>query len=385
MNAILTNVPRLDSSGGGHAGLIDVRQFGTPYGCGPGGQLTAFPKLGAEITARQDATIAKVAEFYRDRWRSEPGFEDRYVQDAATDFVTSGLKRLLGPGEDVRRDEYDWLFVARNGRTPVIPSRQTLPPGYRTSAYHVRAHTGQAQFVDPNDVASLQRAGYNVEEKEYGASYYGIAWAEAVPESWEADILGEDLRAEREFGATLALDLFQESVSSFGNAAREIPGAFTQGDALVVGGGVDFATTTVSAEDMLRRMAYWDQLYKRANKVRASGVVMPEASRIEMQNTFFGTGGEGPSVWERAMDQLPWLANATYTERLNLANADGTAARWMLYSSNDRDFFIEHTPTMIFGPFPNRMEMEWVALRRIGGIVSKKPERSMYIDFEPAP
>lgn len=381
MNAILQAVPRLDAGGVVDAGVINESMMGS---ASLNRGLVSFSKLGPEL-ARTDSAIARLSPYFAQRWQHDPNFRPKVAQDAAADFVTSGLRKFLGNGEDIRRGEdQPWLFVPRPGRPSVLPSRQTLEPGWRSGAYRVREQVGQAQFLDPNDVRSLQRADYNVEEKEYKAVYYGIAWGYTIPETWESDLLGEDLLGERQAAAAEAMDRFRENVSAWGNSAREIPGMFTLGDALLATGGQQFASGGPDAQQMLERISYFDQLYKRANGgMSPTAAVIPEDDRIAMQITYFGTGGEGPSVWERATDMHPWLNNAVFTENLNLGNADANASRWVLYSQNERQLFVEHTDTMVFGPFQNFMELVFINIRRIGGVVNKKPERVMYVDFTP--
>lgn len=409
MNMQINWVPRLDAENKGIAGIIDPKHLTGAGVVRKNGRLVhRFDSLDEQVHDGRK-TGRKMVRMLHARWQDNEGYDrldaasaethrhygfdpglkiPQVVFDAATDFVSSGLKKFLGPGEDVRRgDEDPFIFVPRPGSPAIIPSRRTLEPGHRSLAFRVREPVGQATFLEPNAVSGLQRANYNVEEKEQRAHWYGIMWGYNLPETWEADVLGEDILGEREFAANYALDLFREQVSGWGDADRKIPGYFSVDGALRVLGGQQFSGAPgPSAEQMLTRLATWEQAFKRANGRRKPlGGVASELERIAMQNTYFT--GTAISAWDKAIGareeqgQFPWLANIEWDERLNLGNAAGDAARWALHGGNDRESFIEHTETMLFGPFQVYMEIVFVMLRRIGGVVAKRPERFMYVDM----
>ena len=412
MNVNLNFFPRLDGDNS-QAAVINPKALGSASAVRSGRlTVTRFANLGTQIARTDSAARAMTLSMHK-RWSQLDGYDKLEVAspeqhrhfkinpamqipkvsfDAATDFTTSGLKKFLGPGEDITRGDDDpMIFVPRPGSPAVIPSRQTLEPGYRTLAYKVREPVGQAQWTDPNSVRGLQRAQYLVEEKEQRAHYYGISWGYSIPETWEADILDEDLLGDRERSANYALDLFRESVSGWGDTDRKIQGYFTVDAALRVLGGEQFSSGNVSAEQMIQRIMIWEQAFKRANGNRKpTGGVVADSERIAMQTTYFGLGGEGPSVWDRCVGYgdktglFPWMANLVFDERLNDASRSGAAARWCFHGGSDRESYIEHTETMLFGPFEDFMDQRFIMLRRMAGIVAKRPERFMYVDMAPS-
>lgn len=340
-------------------------------------------RLGRELAETGHAK-AKMAAFYRDRWR-KAGYDvpEQKVQDAATDFVTSRLQRLLGPAEAVTRgDDKQYLFVPGRAERLVCESRSLLAPGQRSAAYEVRQPTGQAMWVDPNDTRSLQRAGSVVEEKEYKAHWYGIRYGVNIPETWEQQYTNQNLEQDRANSAVLAMDEFREQVSTWGDEDRKVAGFMNIDGAPLVLGGQSFSSGAISAEDMLLRIGQWEQLYIRANNQRPpSGMVAPHGDRVAMMNARFT--GTSDSAWKVGVEQYPWMANAIWDERLALANEAGTSGRWALYTSNPSNLYIEHLETMVFGPFEYEMDTSFVLLRRHGGVIAKKPEMVMYVDFTP--
>ena len=412
MNAKISWIPRLDGDNHVAAGVLDPKKLGRVSSVLKGRRtVTTFSSLGQQIH-RSDSVTRTMALSLHKKWGANDGYDrlqaatperhrkyglnpglqiPKVAFDAATDFVSSGLKKFLGPAEDITRGDDDpMIFVPRAGSPAVIPSRQTLEPGYRTLAYKVREPVGQAQWTDATSVKGLQRANYNVEEKEQRAHYYGISWGYNIPETWEADILDEDLLGDRERSANYALDLFRESVSGWGDVDRKVQGYFTVDAALRVGGGQQFSSGSVSAEQMIQRLMTWEQAFKRANGGKKPlGGVVADSERIAMQTTYFGLGGEGPSVWDRCVGYgdkaglFPWMKNIAFDERLNNASRFGPAARWCFHGGNDRESYIEHTETMLFGPFEDYMEQSFVMLRRMAGLVAKRPERFMYVDMLP--
>ena len=312
------------------------------------------------------------------------GQDDRKVQDSAENFVTSSLSRVLGAAENVRRPTLPLLFVPGPGRKVVLASRNLVKPGLRTIEYEVRAQTGQAQWVDPASTRELQTADFVGERKIHGADYSGIRYGYTTPETWEDDILGGDMIGEREASAMQALDNFEESVSGWGAADRNIPGLLNYGSALLVVGGQFFASGSVTAIEMLRAIGSWESMYSRANgDLKPDGAIIPEADRVIMATTFLPNTLQ--SAWERAMILYPWMANSSSTNRLNSNAGSGPGkfgyGRWVLYNNDPLHTYFENTPSMVFGPFIDEMRMSFVVLRRHGGLVAKLPERIVNVDF----
>jgi hypothetical protein len=305
--------------------------------------------------------------------------------DAVTDFTTSALELLL-TGAPIRRGmDGEFIFVPGRAATPVLPSRSTLPNGVRNTAYPVLGHTGQAQWANPEDTRSLPFVGTAREKKILKAEYYGIAYRTNTVLDWEHARMGVNDRAEKQNAANYELDKFQEQVDSWGNNAMGIPGAFSLGDANIVEMGVEFSGFGVAEEDMVRRIRLIQDHYKRLNGgALPEFVVLPGDDVAAMQESWFGTGNEGPSVWDRAVSRFGWLNNAQLTDRLADGSPSG-GSRWMLGRQNPDELFFEMSETMVFGPFQDRMNFDFIVLRRTGGAVSKRPERVTYADFTPTP
>jgi hypothetical protein len=387
MSALFPFIPRVDSAGTSRAGLIDVNQIGggnVQFRLDAKGryQVTEFGKLGIEIGHSSAVAKQHIAHRLMLAW---PGCDQKKAQDAAADFVTSGLNVVLGAGEDVIRPTARTLFVPGPGMTPVIPSRNLLEPGLRTNSFKIRQRHGQAQWVAPEAIGrELNRAGFMDEEERRGAEYYAIAWGYSIPSTWEGKFLGVDPQFENQMAATEALDDFRERVSLWGDAEKKLSGFATLDGAGLILGGQQFSSTVPTAIQMMQRIAEFEQQFMDLNgNMKPTAAMAPDSDRYAMQNTYFGTGSEGDSVWKRALEQYPWFANMTWSNDLMLANEAGTGSRWILYIQDPKNLYIEHTDTMLFGPFTEYLNFTFVALRRHGGVVSRMPERVMYVDFTP--
>jgi hypothetical protein len=257
-----------------------------------------------------------------------------------------------------------------------------MTPGWRTVSYRVEAPTGQAQWTDPSNVRKLGHVDFLETKKEHKAAYYGVKYSYTVPELWEANKLGVDVISKRADIATLVLDKFRERTTGWGDSNLAIPGLFTLGDALLANGGAPFSGGTVTAVNMMRILQAINDLYFRANdEMPPTDAIIPRADISAMKQTFFDNNNIGQSVWERARGEFEWIRNARETERLSTGSPSGNP-RWVLWSSDSPDeLYNEHTETLVFGPFQDYMNVEFVLLRRQGGIVSKRPERVLYIDF----
>lgn len=377
MNAIIKDFPRIDR--GQTAQVMDLSALGSPRRDGAG--RVQLGSLGTELASDAQAR-AKIARVFGSRWSMDA--QDKKVQDAAANFVTNGLRQVMGPQEDVvRGSDSRFIFVPRPNRPLALPSRNLLDPGARSNAYRIRERQGSAQWVTPSaGLRDLPRSSYSTEEKDNGAEWYAAAWGYSLPDEWQANLLNEDLLGELQMAATEALDIMREQVSGWGDIGKKLPGMFRLGDALLVFGGTRFSAGSVAAIDMLRKLAHVDLVYQNANdEMQATRLIAPISDKVAMQTTYFGDASVGDSVWARATEMFPWLQNAIWTRRLATANAAGNAPRWVLYTDDPSKLYIEHTETMLFGPFPDMMDQVFIMLRRHGGVVNKIPERVMYVDF----
>lgn len=335
------------------------------------------PELGS-----LDVAVPRIAAHLMDRARKDGG-EDKYspmqARKDAEDFATSTLTQIMSPNENVRRgEEKPYLFVPSRGPV-LIPSRQTLDIGATAGQYQVRMPTGQAQWTTLEDGPSLQNAGSVGDSMNYTAHWYGIAYRWSEPETWSQKFTRVDYQQEREAAAVLALDDFQEQVSSWGDSTKSVTGAFTMGNSPLILGGLAFSTG-VAAADQVLAFSSWVAMFSRANGKRVpSGAIVPTSDMIAMKNTYFT--GTGITAWDQIIKNHPWMSNAVEADNLMLGNAAGTGPRWVFMARDPMKMHLEHTDTMVFGPFVKDLTTYFYLIRRHGGLIAKMPEMLFYVDF----
>jgi hypothetical protein len=304
--------------------------------------------------------------------------EEQSRQDAE-DFATSRLTQLMGPASDVRRGEgKPYMFVASKGEE-LIPSQQTLDIGARVGQYNIRALTGQAQWTNLEDLATLQNADFVGDVGDYKAHWCGIAKRISIPETWSEKFTRVNTDQERTNAAMMALDDFQEQASAWGDSTKGVTGAFTMGNASIGLSGPAFSTG-VSATDMLLVLGTMERHFQNGNQDRLPwGGVIASADVVAMKNTFFT--GTATSAWMIAESMYPWLKNMKQSRALELGNQAGTASRWVLVGLDPDHLHNEVTDTMVFGPFVKDLVTYFYMVRRLGGIVAKMPEMVNYFDF----
>lgn len=378
MSARIDFVPRFDS-GAKFSGttFLNLDKLGLP-GVAEDGVSVRFDSLGTELVDDEYAKV-HIGRKLAERWGLEPS--DRRVQDAAGEFVTGPLERVLGPSADVVRGRNKpYVFVPGEGRTPAVPSRNELPPGWEVNSYEVKSYTGQAAWTEPHATKHLPTADFLTEKKLQGAKYYGIRYRWSIPEEWSDRVRRINSQAERELAAIMALDDFREAASKYGAPEFKLPGVYRSGDALKFHGGARFGSGTVDAPTMMLRLASWAYKYSRCNeRMEPTRVIAPLSDKVAMQRTYFT--GTSDTVWSRAIEDFPWLQNAVWDDSLVRANSAGNGPRWVFLTDDPLNMYIEHTDTMVFGPFPDEMDMSFVLLRRHGGFVNRLPERLAYVDF----
>jgi hypothetical protein len=310
--------------------------------------------------------------------RAQRYTREKARQDAA-DFASSTLTQLMGPATDViRGDDKPYMFVRSRG-DELIPADQTLDIGARIGQYNIRAMTGQAQWTNLEDMTALQNADFVGDVGQYRAHWYGIAKRLSIPETWSEKFTRVNTDENRTAAAMLALDDFQEYASSWGSAEKAISGAFTLGNAVIGLGGTAFSSG-VSATDMLLLLGTIERKFQDGNQDRKpfSGVIA-SADLVALKNTFFS--GTATSAYMIAVDMYPWLRNMKESRALDRGNAAGTGPRWVLIGRDPNYLHNEVTDTMVFGPFTKDLVTYFYMVRRLGGIIAKKPEMVMYIDF----
>jgi hypothetical protein len=358
---------------------VDVRQDSR------GGQrvIHRSSKYGLELGA-MDIAVPRIANHLMEQARQDGSAEAQQYSPTqarrdAEDFASSTLTQILSPAENVRRGEDKPYMFVRSRGPELIPSRQTLDIGANASQYQVRAPTGQAQWTNLNDLSALQNADSVGDVMNYGAHWYGIAYQVSIPETWSQKFTRLNIQTERSDAAVLGLDDFQESVSSWGDATKQVTGAFTMGNAPLIIGGTAFHSGA-TAQAMVLAIGSWEAMFKRANGGRKpTGGVMPTSDMVALKNTVYTN--TGVTAWSNAIQSYPWLANMVESDNLELGNADSNGPRWVLFGRDDMKLHMEHTDTMVFGPFVRDLTTYFYLIRRHGGLIAKMPEMVFYIDF----
>ncbi len=399
MSALHPFINRLDAAGGRAIAFGSDDDLAEGMRTDASGmRIVGFQHLKAEIGRNAKAALDRLIPVLRRQWPDAPLEK---VQDAAkaiikrhiaplvdprfdgvTDFTSSSLELVGGAGENIVRPTPPTLFVPGPGRTVALQSRNVLKPGYRTNSFKIREHVGQAVWGEPNAMREVPNVDYQDEKEVRGAAYYMSKYSWSIPDTWEAAIVGDDMPGERQFAAVEALDRFREAASWWGSTDKNIEGMATISGAMLLLGGQQFSAMALTAVQMLQRIAAMEARYMLGNQGRRpSHSIIPHADRLAMQNTWFGSDSNGDSAWDKAIKQFPWIANAMFSDNLMEANHAGTATRWIIYTADPKNLYVEHMDTMVFGPFDDYTNQTYVLLRRHGGVVAKLPETVLYADF----
>lgn len=399
MSAHLPFLTRLDAAGG-QAVVLDDNMFDGEVRLDKHGNVAKFAgsPFGLEVGRSSERAMKRLVPRLHRQW---PDATREQVQDAAkaiikreiaplvnphfdgvTDFNTSSLELVGGPAENIRREPPPTLFVPGPNRVVAIQNRNVLKPGYRTNSFKIRKGVGKAVWAEPNALREVPNVDYYDEKEVRGAAYYASKYSWSIPDEWEAAIVGDDLPGELQMDAVLVADDFQERVSWWGSTEKNIEGIATVSGALMMLMGQEFSSMVPTAEQIIQRLAAIEARYKRGNNGRKpTHSIIPDADRLAMMTIFFGEKAVGESVWDRAVRQFPWVANAFTHDNLSLGNQDGTASRWIVYTNDPANLYIEHMDTMVFGPFDEWNTTSFVIVRRHGGVIAKMPEQVLYADF----
>lgn len=330
---------------------------------------------------RQPAKAVKqiVAGARHDALRNAGISERRQLEDAATAFVTSQLSEILAPVELPGRENY--LFVpGRTGdRGPLLPVMQRVPLGKQQVEWPVIALTGEARAIAANGVANLKRVGSIDDMRSQGVFFYGVRFGWDQFELWQAAHLGRDVPSERQRAARNAMDEFAEEVYSTGHDEREIPGFFNAGGSTSFTLEKSFGDPTITTAQIIQQLSVVDLVWGEYNPRRpVTGVVLPKSHRLNMLSKFTGANGEGDiNAWKFAVEMFPWLGNIIEDQRMLSASDD---SMWQLWSADGEELYAEGTPDpMVFGPFENEMDLDFIAIAQTGGVISKNARRILRV------
>lgn len=341
------------------------------------------PQFGAQLTGKgiKDRVAAHIDTVARKYGHAMSAAQ---VQDAAAAFVASPLVKALGPSETVTRgDNRRWMFTPGRvdaGRV-VMVSKDIIEPGHKAYSYRVRELRGNAAWTTPRAMRSLPAGSAAEEEVTRKAEWYGARWQISVEDLWTDAITGNNTRDDNQAAAVLSLDVFREHISLVGDPALGIYGLTTQPDALGVAAGQRLTLAGLSAADLFARVLTWIYTYERLNNnMPPAGVVAPALDRqVLMQTTW--PNNAAASVWASLVQLYPWLdAGSFWDDRMSTASVDGTPM-WVFFPRNDAEAFIVHTETIVFGPFEEPGTTDFYLLRRHGGVLVKRPEQVLYLNF----
>lgn len=306
-------------------------------------------------------------------------------RDAATAFVTSPLAQILAPVERPGRENF--LFVPGLGeQPPLLPVAQKVALGKTSLEYPVIAMSGEASFIGAGGVRDLKRASTVDDLKTQPVAFFGVRFGWDQFQLWQGDHLDlRNIEMEEQASGRQAMDEFMEEVASFGSNARKIPGFFNHGSALSLNLSKSFGDPTITLSELLTQLSIIEAVWSRANPRRTvSGVAMPKTHRLNMINIFGGSGdsaGTGVSGWKHAKEMYPWLNNIVEDDRL-LEASDDSKSMWQLWSADPEELYLEGAAGhLLYGPFIDEMNTDFIMLNQIGGVVCKRPERIQRVQF----
>lgn len=317
----------------------------------------------------------KLAPMFRrlDSRQGQGRMDSREVLDAATSFVTSELSVLLTPTELPGLERF--LFVP--GKTqgqPLLPVQQKVALGMQSLEYDVIAHTGEARWVGAGGLADLRKVGSAEDRKKQDVGYFGVRFGWDQFDLWQQSHQQfRSIERERSLAAGRFMAEFLEQVIGYGNEDRKMPGMFRHGSATSLDLTKSFGAASITAAEALDQMALIELAWKRMNPRRMmSGIVMPASHRLNLISTFTGAAGEGDfTAWKLALELYPWLANITEDDRMLTASDSGTPM-WVIWSADAEELYAEASATpMVFGPFENELNVDFIALNQTGGVVCK--------------
>jgi hypothetical protein len=341
------------------------------------------PEYGREL-APGGATRRIAAHIAAMNVKHDVGLSLEQIKDAAEAFVASPLIKALGPSETVTRgDNRPWMFVP--GRVEanrlVMASRDIIEPGHKAYSYRVRELRGGASWTTPRAMRSLVAGSAEEEEVTRTAAWYGARWSFNIEDLWTDAITGNNTRDDNQAAAVLGLDVMREHVCLVGEPSMGIYGLTTQPDALGVAAGQRLTLAGLAADALYARVMTWIYTYQRLNNnMSPSGVVAPMLDKQVLMQTCWPNNASR-SVWASLVELYPWLEQGSFwDERMSTASVDGTPM-WVFFSRNDREAFVVHTETIVFGPFEEPGSTDFFLLRRHGGLCVKRPEQLVYLIF----
>ena len=317
--------------------------------------------------------------------KAEPSKDETNRRDAATAFVTNPLAEILAPVE--RPGLENFLFVpGSTEQQPLLPIDQKVRLGKNSLEYPIVALSGEAKFVGAGGTRDLKRAGTADDLKSQPVAFFGVRFGWTQFELWQGQHLDQrDIEMENQRAARQAMDEFMEDVASYGSNERKIPGFFNHGSAVSYNLSKSFGDSTMTISEMLTQLSIIHLMWKRANPKRSvTGVAMPETHRLNMLKIFGGANDAaytGISGWKHAQESFPWLNNIVTDDRL-LEASDSSFSMWQLWSADPSELYLEAAPGhMLFGPFTDEMDTDFIMLNQIGGCVCKRPERIMRVQY----
>jgi hypothetical protein len=306
-------------------------------------------------------------------------------RDALNAWVTSNLSTVLAPMEQAP-DNTRYLFVpGRAPRGPLLPIRQTMRLGVQRVEWETYATTGEATWIGTGGSATkkLRKVG---EESSYSSQpngFYGVRYGYNQFDLWQ-DMLtpGPAIQSTRAATARRVMDEMFERTSGEGNDKRGIPGFLNHGASTTVSVTKSFGAPGITAEELWAQLDVVDQMWHLMNGEQrmVSGVLMPRSHRLKLLS-LFKSDGSGVNAWVHAKEKYPWLENIITDQRMEFASQTG-GPMWQLWSSDPQLMWREAAAApMLFGPFVDEMDTDFILLQQDGGVVNRESRLIMRVNM----
>jgi hypothetical protein len=361
---------------------INIKALADACGLSPG-QIVGpdAEQFRIDLANPVDARTKVAAAFERiDSRRGNVRMDDTRRHDAATAFTTNALTTVLAP--IIISPSTRFLFTPNmtNGAPLLLPVQNKVALGMQELEVPVLTLTGEARRTAAGGLKNLRNVGLAEDRKKQPVGLYGVRFEWDTFELMQAAHLGRSPQAEKQRAASFAMAEYFEDFASYGDVSTKRPGFLNHGACFTIELGTNMGTLS-SADTMLNQLAYIHQSWKTANPNRiVTGVVMPEAHYMNMVLQFKGASGEGAHAWTFAKTIFPWLNNVITDDRMLAASQDGFSM-WQLWSADGESQYLEASPNMLLGPFPDEVVTSFYMIGQIGGLVNANPRTIMRVNF----
>ncbi len=357
----------------------NLREIADLFGRGVHAEHFKDPRYVLDLT--QPADVNRKLAPMMDRAAAKNGTprSDTEKHDAVTAFTTTGLSQVLAPVILTSNRQFMFTPGYTGARGQMLPVNMTVDLGMQELTYDVIVSTGEARPMAAGATKDLRRVGESADQKKQPVFLYGVRFGWDWFELIQGAILGRSLQTERQRMAGLAMAEYFEYTASFGNTDLKVPGFFNHGSSITINLATNPGSAT--AAQLIALVSYIEAAWEEANPgVAISGVVMPNLHRLHMVDLFLGASNEGQNAWKHIQEAHPWLRNIVTTDkRLLTASPDGFSM-WQLWAADSIEQYLESSPTpLLFGPFEDELETDFIMIQQSGGMVNKNHRRIMRV------